>query len=574
MNENNQRQNAASSELQGLFDEDWEFSLRERPLFATYVGDHRFDDKLGSVTLADQERRNEQAKEFLRRLNEIDRGALSSDEQLNHDIFKIRKENAITTYEFCPYLMPVNKKGGFHSGFAQLPDRVPLNTPKDYENYIARLKAFEPFVDEHIELMRVGMSRGYVPPQVVLEGVEETIKPHIPDEPDKSPLFKAFEKFPEGMDEAERKRLTEDGREAIRDSVIPDYRRLLEFVEKEYAKAGREGISISSLPNGRAYYEHLVRRFTTLDMTPKQVHDTGLAEVRRLREEMDNIIKKVEFDGNFHQFTEFLRTDKRFYVDDPKDLMKETAYILKKMDGELPKLFKTLPRMPYGIKPVPDYTAPNATTAYYSPSPGDGSRAGYYYVNTYDLGSRPLYEMEALSLHEAVPGHHLQLALQHELEGMPQFRRFGGFTAFVEGWALYAEHLGLEVGFYEDPYSDFGRLTYQMWRACRLVVDTGIHYFDWDRQRAVDFMAENTGLPVLNINTEVDRYIAHPGQAIAYKIGELKVSELRRLAEQELGKSFDRREFHDVVLRNGAIPLKVLEANVKKWLVERWKANT
>jgi len=287
---------------------------------------------------------------------------------------------------------------------------------------------------------------------------------------------------------------------------------------------------------------------------------------------MEAILRKVDFQGDFQEFIHFLRTDPRFYVDTPEALMKEVALVLKKMDGELPRLFKTLPRMPYGIKQVPDYIAPQTTTAYYFPPAGDGARAGAYYVNTYDLKSRPLYEIEALSLHEAVPGHHLQIALTQEIDTMPNFRRFGWITAFGEGWALYAERLGLEVGFYQDAYSDFGRLTYEMWRACRLAVDTGLHALGWTRQQAIDFMAQNSALTLLNIENEVDRYIAWPGQALAYKMGELKIRELRALAEQELGARFDLREFHDVVLRHGGLPLDVLEAQVKSWLAGQAKA--
>jgi len=301
-------------------------------------------------------------------------------------------------------------------------------------------------------------------------------------------------------------------------------------------------------------------------VAPQEVHDRGLAEVARIRSEMQTIVDELEYDGSFADFLEFMRTDDRFYVDTPEALMRHVAYVLKRMDGKLPELFGRLPRMPYGIERVPDYIAPRTTTAYYDGPSGDGSKAGTYFVNTYDLGSRPLYEVEALSLHEAVPGHHLQIALQQEMEYLPAFRRYSGFTAFVEGWALYAERLGLEVGFYEDPYSNFGRLTYEMWRATRLVVDTGIHYFDWTRQQAIDYMAENTALTLHNITTEVGRYITWPGQALAYKTGELKIRELRLRAETVLGNRFDLRAFHDVVLGSGAVPLSVLEQNVEAFI--------
>ena len=320
------------------------------------------------------------------------------------------------------------------------------------------------------------------------------------------------------------------------------------------------------MPDGRAFYQERIRYFTTLDLSPEAVYKTGQSEVRRIRAEMEIVIRKTGFKGSFREFIEFLRSDPRFYVATPEALLEKTALVLKRMEGELPRLFKTLPRLPYGIREIPAFSAPGSTAAYYQPGAGDGTVAGNYYVNTFDLKSRPLYEIEALSLHEAVPGHHLQIALQMELGDLPNFRRFSGFTAFVEGWALYSEKLGLEVGFYQDPYSDFGRLSYEMWRACRLVVDTGMHALGWTRPQAIDFMAENTSSTLLNITNEVDRYIAWPGQALAYKIGELKVRELRALAEKELGAKFNLREFHDVVLLGGAVPLDVLEGRVQEWI--------
>ncbi len=333
-------------------------------------------------------------------------------------------------------------------------------------------------------------------------------------------------------------------------------------MEGKYLPAARDTIGASGLPNGREYYRHCVRKFTTLDILPEEVHKIGLREVARIRAEMQAIIKQVEFDGDFAAFVEDLRTNPKFYATSTDQLLQQTAYVLKKMDGELPKLFKTLPRTPYGIRVIPSYIAPQTTSAYYKPPRGDGSDAGYYYVNTYNLKARPLYGVEALSCHEAVPGHHLQIALQQELEDLPKFRRYTGFTAFVEGWALYSERLALEVGFYKDPYSNFGRLTYEMWRACRLVVDTGMHYLGWTRAQAIEYMESNSALSKHNIRAEVDRYIAWPGQALGYKIGELKIRELRELAESSMGDKFDLREFHDVVLLAGAVPLDVLEARV------------
>jgi uncharacterized protein (DUF885 family) len=337
----------------------------------------------------------------------------------------------------------------------------------------------------------------------------------------------------------------------------------------EYVPVARDTIGASALPDGRDFYRHRVRMFTTTDLTPDEVHQLGMAEVKRIRAEMEQVMAEVDFKGTFAEFLDYLREEPAFYAKTSDELMKEVAFVLKEIDGQLPSLFGKLPRTSYGIREIPEYVAPRTTAAYYQPPNGDGTKAGFFYVNTYNLKSRPLYNLEALSLHEAVPGHHLQIALQQELDNVPPFRRFSDFTAFVEGWALYAEWLGLEAGFYKDPYSNFGRLTMEMWRACRLVVDSGMHYLGWTREQAIKFLADNTALSMHDIESEVDRYIAWPGQALAYKVGELKIRELRKLAEEQLGTGFDIREFHDVVLASGAVPLDILEANVKAWLASK-----
>ena len=555
-----------SARLHALFEDDWQYYLKQNPGFATSYGDRRYNDRLRDPSEAAAKRRHDKTKEFLTRLETIDRAALPLEERVNYDIYKRLRENWLREFEFRTYLMPITNRWGFHVSFAQLPDDVPLKTVEDYENYIVRLESFKPYAESYIEVMRKGVAEGYVLPQIVMNGIEGTIEPHIVDDPTQSLLHTPFESFPEDMGESERQRLARQGLGAIENSVVPGYRLFLKFVTDEYLPAARSEIAASLLPNGKAFYEYRARMFTTLDLTPQEIHDIGRAEVARIRKDMGEIIEQVEFEGDFEEFVEFLRTDDRFYVETPEELMMHVAFVLKKMDGQLPKLFGKLPRAPYGIKPVPDYIAPKTTTAYYNRPAGDGTKAGFYFVNTYDLKSRPLYEVEALSLHEAVPGHHLQIAIQQELGDIPNFRRFTGFTAFVEGWALYSERLGLEVGFYEDPYNDFGRLTYEMWRACRLVVDTGMHYLGWTRQQAIDLMAANTALTLHNITTEVDRYISWPGQALAYKIGELKIRELRAMAEEELGPRFDVRAFHDVVLGSGAVPLDVLEMNVTAWV--------
>ena len=557
---------SSSQPLNQLFTDEWDFRMQEDPWLATLCGDHRFNDRLPAVSEADSARRAAQDRVFLARLAAIERASLPPADQLNYDIFKRELTNFLSEYGFGAYTMPVSRLSGFHIFFPDLVDLTPFKTVLDYENYIQRLNAFAAYCQQNIALMRAGMRRGYIPARPALSGIEESLRSLLAAEPSQSVFFQPFQRFPSSIAAAVRAKLSAAGEAAIAGSVSPGYQALLQFMAEDYVPAARADCAASALPDGAAYYAYCVRRFTTLDLTPAQVHATGLAEVQRIRAEMDACLRQAGFTGAFHAFLSFLRSDPRFFVDTPQALMKEVALIMKKIDGELPTLFKLLPRLPYGLREVPAFTAPDQTTAYYMPPPGDGSTAGFYYVNTYDLKSRPLYEYEALSLHEAVPGHHLQIALQLELSGVPQFRRFTDMTAFVEGWALYAERLGLEMGFYQDVYSNFGRLTYEMWRAARLVVDTGLHALGWTRQQAIDFMAENTALSHLNIANEVDRYIAWPGQALAYKTGELKIRELRARSEQALGARFDVRAFHQILLQNGALPLDVLETVVTRWL--------
>ncbi len=556
----------ASEQFTQLLDEIWENNMRESPLWATAVGDHRYNDRLPSVSVADSDRRNAQTKVFLQKLETIDRNQLTGSEQTSRDILHRQLSDRLAEHRFHTHWIPISGRSGFHINFPELRREVPLRTTKDYENYLARLRSFAEYTGGHIELMRQGIATGQVLPAVILIGWEKAIDAHIVDDPKKSLLYEPFEEFPNTVSAAEHERLRAAARDAIAESVVQGYRTFRTFMENEYVPQARGSIGASALPGGREFYRHRVRRYTTLDRTPEEVHQIGLVEVARIRTEMAKIIEKVEFDGDFSAFVKFLREDPQFYAKTEEQLLREVSFVLKKMDGQLPRLFKHLPRMSYGVRSVPEYIAPRTTAAYYQRPAGDGSRAGFFYMNTYDLKSRPLFTVEALSLHEAVPGHHLQIALQQEIKDLPRFRRYGGFTAYIEGWALYAESLGREVGLYEDPYSDFGRLTMEIWRACRLVVDTGIHYFGWTRERAINYLSENSAMSQHNIRAEIDRYIGWPGQALAYKTGEMKIRELRNLAEEKLGEQFDVREFHDVVLRSGAVPLDVLEANVRAWL--------
>lgn len=563
------RGQSAASPLQVLFDEEWQYRLAENPLLATAAGDHRYDDRLPSMTPEALARRAGHDRTTLAKLQAIDRGSLSASERVSADMLARELSDAIADYEFGAYRIPITSDSGFHTDFADLPDRMPFATPKDYANYVARLNAFPRYVAEEIALMKAGLDAGFSLPQVVLEGYEVTMTSHVVADPQKSIFFAPFRKYPPGVPEAERARLTEAGRRAVLDGAAAGYRALHEFMRTDYVPRARNTVGASAMPKGKAYYAFLVRRFTTLDVTPEQVHEIGRQEVLRIRTEMDAVVAKTGFQGNFAAFLNMLRTDPRFYAKSPDELLKDAAYIAKRMDGSLPALFGKLPRLPYGVEPVPDHLAPKYTGGRYIPAPIGGTRAGEYWVNTYFLDKRPLYTLEALTLHEAVPGHHLQIALQQELTGLPEFRRFSDVGAFVEGWALYAERLGLEAGFYQDPYSEFGRLTYEMWRACRLVVDTGIHAMGWTRAEALEYLESHTALSTHECRTEIDRYISWPGQALCYKMGELKIRQLRREAEEALGPRFDLRGFHDSVLDNGAVPLPVLEEQVRAWVAAR-----
>ena len=558
----------SSSRLRDLLDREWRNRLAEDPLFATSVGVHDYDDRLPDASVAAEKRRAAATRAFLDELRGIDRAGLGEGERIDAAIFETQLRDRLAAFEFGEHEIPLNADSGFHSELSRLPDNVPLATVRDYENYIARLRALPAYFAQNVEVMRQGIARGMTLASAVLPGIDETMRAHVVDDPAKSVFWAPFAAFPPGVPEAERARLSEAGRRAIVEAAVPAYAHLLDFWLHEYVPKARPTLGAAELPNGRAYYDHLVRHFTTLDLTAEQVHQTGLAEVARIRKEMDEVIRRVGFQGDFQAFVKFLRTDPRFYARTPEELLMRASFIAKRIDGKLPAFFKTLPRLPYGVAPVPVSIAPKYTSGRYVEAPQGSTQPGWYWVNTYALDSRPLYNLEALTLHEAVPGHHLQISLAREREGLPAFRRFSYISTFGEGWGLYSEHLGLEMGFYTDPYSNFGRLTYEMWRACRLVVDTGIHAKGWTRQQAIDYLAAHTALPLHEVETETDRYISWPGQALAYKIGELKIRELRARAEKELGPKFDLREFHDAVLLNGSVPLPVLEGAIERYIAE------
>jgi uncharacterized protein (DUF885 family) len=552
--------------LHDLFHREWEYRLKEDPLLATTVGRHEYDDRLPSLTTEDLARRAAAEKAFLAELAAIDRSKLSSLDAVNYDIFREQLADGLASWEMGEDQMPFNADSGFHSDFARLPEVVPLATVKDYDNYISRLRAWPRYMDQQIEQMRLGLKRGFTVPRAVLNGYESTISAYIVDSPEKSVFWKPFEHFPSTIPESDRERLRREGRQAVAENAVTGYRKFLDFYRQEYLPGSRTTIAAADLPNGAAFYAHQIRRYTTLDLSPDEIHKIGLAEVDRIAKEMDGVIKQTGFQGDFAAFVQFLRTDPRFYAKTPQELLERAAWIAKTIDGKLPSLFKTLPRLPYTVQPVPDAIAPKYTSGRYVEPPQGSILPGIYWVNIYKVETRPLYNLEALTLHEAVPGHHLQIALSRELSNLPDFRRNSYISAFGEGWGLYSEWLGLEAGVYTDAYSNFGRLSYEMWRACRLVVDTGVHAKGWTRQQALDYLASHTALPLHEVETEVDRYISWPGQALAYKLGELKIKELRRRSEQALGPRFDLREFHDVVLGSGSVPLDVLEKNVNAWI--------
>jgi uncharacterized protein (DUF885 family) len=458
---------------------------------------------------------------------------------------------------------------GVQQDVAQMLAMMPTGNVAQYENVVARLEGVPALVDQTIVLLKEGLQAGLTPPRVTLRDVPQQVRNQIVDDPRESPLLHGFSRLPESIPAGEGERLRVRAAAAYAAHVGPAYRRLYEFLVDRYIPAARESIAMRALPDGEAWYAWSVRHYTTTRLTPDEIHVVGLSEVERIRAEMDGAIAASGFTGTFHDFARFLRTDPRFYFEKAGDLLAAYRDICKRADPELVRLFGRLPRLPYGVKPVPAYAEKSQTTAYYEPGSPATGRPGYFFANTYDLPSRPIWEMQPLALHEAVPGHHLQIALAQEMEDVPEFRRHGGFTAFVEGWGLYAESLGAEMGFYADPYALFGRLSYELWRAVRLVVDTGMHWLGWSRQQAIDYFKDNSGKAEHDIIVEVDRYIVWPGQALAYKIGEMKIKELRARAARELGPAFDLRAFHDLVLGAGALPLDVLGERVAAWTAAR-----
>ena len=525
--------------------------------------------KLPDLSPATLEQHHQALTAVYNKLIKISAAELGEQQQIDLSVLGYRIKNELDQYRFNSHYMPLTAESGFHVWISFLPNQSVFNNEQDYLDYFQRLASLPKYFDQQIYWMKQGLAVGATQPNAVLKGYEQSISAYIKDKPEDSVYFQPLKRLPEHFNNQQKQRLIEQAKASIKHNVLPSYQRYYEFMVEQYIPQARADIAASALPNGQAFYDNRVKHFTTLEMTADQVHEVGLKEVKRIRAEMEAIIEQTGFTGSFAEFVHFLRTDPQFYATTPEQLLKEASYIAKKMDAKLPSLFKTLPRNPYGVAPVPANIAPKYTTGRYSP-PSRDDQAGSYWVNTYRLDRRPLYVLEALTLHEAVPGHHLQGALTRELENVSEFRNRTYISAFGEGWGLYAEYLGKEAGFYQDAYSEFGRLTYEMWRACRLVVDTGMHVKGWSRQRAMDYLASNTALSLHNVQTEIDRYISWPGQALSYKIGELTIKRLRAQAQQKLGEHFDLRDFHDQILKNGSMPLSMLEKLINQYIEQQY----
>jgi uncharacterized protein (DUF885 family) len=564
----------ASQTLSQLFTDEQAFTWQEDPLTASYEGQPAYDDRLGSYLLADFERRASNDRKFLERLHAVDRARLSGEEQISYDLFDFILTYRLKFAAYKEWRAPLNSDSGFHTEIMFMHEAADTGSVTGYERYIARLNDVKRYFGENIANMRQGLKDGYTLPASVLPGLASNIEASQFTSPEDSPLYGPFKAFPKFIPEADQARLREAGKTAIRSAVLPAYRDFQTFFNNEYVPGARKTIAASALPNGKAYYADLVRYYATYDIAPDEVHEIGLKEVARIRAEMEETMKAAKFTGSFAEFLAFLRSDPQFYEKTPIALLKDASYIAKEIDGKLPQYFGKLPRMPYRVEAVPETLAPNYTAGRYNAGPNDGRTSGAYWVNTYALERRPLYSLPALTLHEAVPGHHLQIALARELTDLPVFRRNTYLSAFGEGWALYCEKLGVEMGMYKTPYEDFGRLSYEMWRACRLVVDTGVHWRGWSREQALDYLRQNTTLPEHEVRTETDRYIAWPGQALSYKLGEIRLWALRHKAEQALGPKFDLRAFHDTVLAEGTMTLPMLERRIDAYVARSASAST
>jgi uncharacterized protein (DUF885 family) len=547
--------------LHRLFEREWDWDMRSSPVRASDLGDRRFNDRWPDVSLQAVERGHAADEKALADLTAIDRAALPASEQINYDLFQWRYRDRLESYRFHEYLFPLNQLGGIQTA-GDLTGSLRFATIKDYEDWLKRLQAFGTYMDQTIALLAEGVKEGRTLPKVAAERIPQQILHNIVEDPTQSTFYAPFKHTPANLDAAAASRLQADAGKAIAGTVVPAFSRMQKFFDEVYLPHCRTSPAVATLPDGKAYYAYLVRHFTTTDLTPEQVHELGIKKIAEIRGQMLEVMKQAGFKGGFQDFLNHLRSDPEFYYSDPKDLLEAYKAEAKTIDPLLVNQFGRLPRIPWGVKPIPADQAPNTYPAYSSPPAADGSRAAYMSVNLYKPETRPKYEIPVLTCHEGRPGHALQLSLATELTDLPNFRRFAYFNAYGEGWALYAETLCGEMGLYDDAYQRFGALSYQMWRAVRLVVDTGIHAYGMTREQAVQMFKDDTALTDQNIGTEVDRYIVWPGQALSYMIGEIKIQELRKGAEERLGSRFNLKEFHDLILENGTLPLSLLEAVV------------
>ena len=552
--------------FESLLDSEWSKVINDNPVYASSMGDLSRNTEWPDTSVKKIYSDHQHQLDVLSRLDGLDISNFSEDSKVNYTLFKQEYENSTESHAYKTFLIPFSHRGGIQLQHETI-SIVPLRNKQHYLDWIERISKIDVLVDMAIEKAKLGISEEIVPPRFLMQKVFKQIKLQAFVEPKDSPFYRAFLKIDSSIERVDIDEIQQEALNVIKLKVIPAYLKLHRFFKDEYLPACRTSIGIKEINNGKEYYEFLARKFTTTNLSPKEIHEIGLSEVARIRDEMDNIINDVKWEGTFKSFLDDLRTNPKFYYETSEELFESYLATSKRIDPELVKLFKVLPSMPYGLKPIPMESAPDTTTAYYQRPAADGSRAGYYYVNLYRPEVRPKYEIEVLSVHEAMPGHHLQIALAMELD-LPNFRKYGGITAFVEGWGLYSERLGYDLGLYKDPYSKFGQLTYDMWRAIRLVVDTGMHYFDWTRQDAINYFLENSAKTKQDVMNEVDRYINWPGQALAYKIGQLKILELRAKAESEFGANFDIKDFHHEVLKRGALPLDILEEYINQWIEE------
>ncbi len=546
-----------------IVDSEWQRSIDENPLYASYMGDKSSNQDWPDLSEKSLRIRQKKTRDVLEKIKNIDTEKLSEENKLNHRLFLYNYERSVRGQQFDSHLLVFGQRGGIQLEH-ETAESLGFMSRQDYLDWIARLEKLPNYIEQHITLAKLGIERNVTAPKILMERVARQIELQLVDEPTDSPFFNVFETIPANIED--RSEIREKAIEVISEDVIPAYHKFRDFFIDEYLPASRTTIGVSDLPNGKAWYENLARYHTSTELMPDEIHQIGLSEVKRIRTEMNKIIERVGWEGTFDEFLNFLRTDPQFYFETGEELLQAYLATSKKLDPKIVPLFKVLPRMPYGIKPIPIESAPDTTTAYYMRPSADGSRAGYYYVNLYKPEVRPKYEIEVLSVHEAVPGHHLQIALAMEIENIPNFRKYSGYTAYVEGWGLYSESLGYDMGLYQDPYSEFGALTYDMWRAVRLVVDTGMHYKGWSREQAIEFFKENAAKTEQDIINEVDRYLIMPGQALAYKIGQLKIMELKKKSKESLGEKYDIKEFHHVILGEGALPLDILEEKVDQYI--------